>query len=334
MGEFDYFCRVRTIAQHIEYLLLHHDCVVVPGLGSFMIDENSACYDSARGEFLPPVRRLCFNPEVRHNDAMLVSSISRGDGVSSEKARRILETGISALNHQLSLYGEAPLDGLGLLVKQETSEYPAFEPYDDSLPMRRYSGLLPVSIMPLADDEVPANPDEVVSSPRQHAVIPLPLKIVASVAVILVALGILYSTTSLVKDPMLNYASLDTGLSFDYRKIQMDSADLESVSREIILNIAKPAEASSESMSHGKTAMDKSTKSTVASNHYFLVVASYPTKEGAERHIRYFDDDGLKIVEYKGNYRVYAAEAPSMEMAYSLVGEVSKSYPDVWVARQ
>ncbi len=329
VGVFEYFCNVKTIAQHIEYLLTVHDCVVVPGLGSFMTDDESACYDCASGVYRPPVRNIGFNPEVRHNDAMLISSISRADGVTPERARKILETEVSSLNHELSISGEASLGSLGLLTKSPSSEYPGFEPFDDSLPMRRFSGLDQIAVTPLntmTTEEVSAVP---APPAGRQLTIPMPLKIVASIAMVLVVLGILYSTTSLVKNPMLNYASLDTGLRFENVRMDVDSSDpdLESVSREIVLTIAMPPQEASQHTSH-----PKAQEANGGDAHYFLIVASYPTKSGAENHIRYSGDASLKIIEQSGNFRVYAASASTMEKAYSLVGSIAERYPDVWVA--
>ena len=66
---------------------MHHECVVVPGFGAFMLNHESARYDAKTQRFLPPSRTLGFNPEVRHNDALLLGSISRREGVSLENAR-------------------------------------------------------------------------------------------------------------------------------------------------------------------------------------------------------------------------------------------------------
>ena len=77
------------IAQHIEYLLLHHDCVVVPGLGAFIVNDENARYDSGSHSFMPPVRTVGFNPEVRHNDAMLIGGTHgsrNGSGGASSSA--------------------------------------------------------------------------------------------------------------------------------------------------------------------------------------------------------------------------------------------------------
>ena len=83
-----------TIVRHIEYLLEHNDCVVVPGFGAFIGNIQSAKEDTT-GQLLPPCRVLGFNNAITHNDGVLANSIMRRDGVSYEKAVSINDDGAS-----------------------------------------------------------------------------------------------------------------------------------------------------------------------------------------------------------------------------------------------
>lgn len=317
---------MNELALHIEYLLFRHNCVIVPGLGSFMTDDEPARYDYEAREFRPPHRSLCFNPEVRHNDAMLVSSISRRSSVTVESARHILENEVASLRHQLELNGEAPLGNLGLLVRGDTPEYPLFEPSDSSLPMRLFAGFRPLAVNSIVMAEESMQP--YVAEPQAKTInIPLPLKIVASVMFMLVALGILYSTTSLVGGEKMKFASLDTGLSSTVAAVVDVTPDSESLSHEIVLNIACPVD---EQTVANNTASARS----YSIGRYILVVASYQSYAQASRHIAYVGDSSLKIIEMDGNYRVYTASASSIEEARIAAERFSTRYPNVWVCRR
>lgn len=330
---------MKSIAQHIEYLLTVHDCVVVPGLGSFVTNDESARYDELNETYLPPVRSLAFNPEVRHNDAMLVSSISRADCISQEAARKQMEIEVSSINYQLKMSGEVSLGGLGMLKCGENSDFPVFEPYDDSLPMRIYEGLEPLNIKTLSsaleyaalEEEEGIKPavEKEIAVAKEPRIIPLPLKIVASIAVILVILGVIYSTTSLVKSPELNYASLDTGFSSDAFPASVDNEPEISVSREIVLNIAEP------NSPDAKGVAKIQGKHHVANNDpYLLIVASFKSRKLAQKHIAISGNHNMCIVEMDGNFRVYVAGAPTRNQAAKLAGKLSSHYPDVWVCRR
>lgn len=317
---------------------MRHDCVVVPGLGSFVTNEESARYDSARQLFLPPSRSIGFNPEVRHNDAMLIGSVSRTRGVTVDAARQQVETEVASLRHQLQLAGEVPVGKLGMLYRGENPEYPRFEPSEDSLPARRFDGLCPLSISPIQTEEVEEAGHVEIS--HRTVSIPLPLKIVASVIVVMVALGVLYSTTSLVRGPRMNYASLDTGLSSAViPAVNAEPAVSEILSREILLNIAQPDP--EKGMAYADVRLNNavasgSTVSTVSDKpgRYILVVGSFPSRTSAERHIRGMGDNSLRIIEMDGNFRVYAASASNINAARSLADSLSEKYASVWVCRR
>lgn len=318
------------IAQHIEYLLLYHDCVVVPGFGAFMINRESARYDAVSGLYLPPSSALGFNPEVRHNDALLIGSISRREGVTIDSARASLDTVIASLLHQLRTCGELPFGSLGVFTSGESDEAPVFVPSLESLPVRIYDGLHPLTVNPLVPDNVE---DIQLEMQRPAVVIPLPLKVVASIIAIIVSLGILYSTTSLVNGPRVSFASLDTGISSHIERV-LDSS--LSVSRVIMLNIAIPAEkkeVSAESSIVGDTTAERKIVDNTP-ERYLLVVGSFPSMKAASRHISNVGDENLRVIEMDGNFRIYAASASRIDDARTLAHTLSERYPNVWVCRR
>ena len=62
---------------HIEYLLLRHDCVIVPGLGAFIATASPALIDVVKGPMLPPRRSVMVNQAVTTADGLLPNSIGR-----------------------------------------------------------------------------------------------------------------------------------------------------------------------------------------------------------------------------------------------------------------
>lgn len=330
------------IARHIEFLLLHHDCVVVPGFGAFMINDEGARYDAERHCFLPPSRTVGFNPEVRHNDALLTGSISRREGISLEAARSVLDTSVASLNHQLQLCGEVQFGNLGSFSAGVSHDAPVFAPSEWSLPVRRYECLAPIEVMPLVDETEDECFDSEEAATRRQAVFPAPLKFVASIIAIMVGLGILYSTTSLVQSPRLNFASLDTGIGSRIENRAVDTSELAgSLSREILLNIAMPEdeECSLPTETPAKadavnTCVNTKPAESAIPGRYIIVVGSFPSKRAAERHIAHVDDNSLRIIEMEGNYRVYASSASNISDARRLAESITATYPTAWVCRR
>ena len=58
------------LSKHIEVLLLENDCVIVPGLGGFIAHKRQAAYSIQKGEFMPPLRTIGFNPQLIMNDGL------------------------------------------------------------------------------------------------------------------------------------------------------------------------------------------------------------------------------------------------------------------------
>ena len=60
------------LAQHIEALLLENDCVIIPGFGGFVAHLTPAVSVEEGNVFIPPIRTIGFNPQLRLNDGLLV----------------------------------------------------------------------------------------------------------------------------------------------------------------------------------------------------------------------------------------------------------------------
>ena len=56
---------------HIERLLLVHDCVIIPGVGGFVLQTLSAKYQEKDHLFCPESKEIVFNPMLKHNDGLL-----------------------------------------------------------------------------------------------------------------------------------------------------------------------------------------------------------------------------------------------------------------------
>lgn len=119
------------LALHIEYLLLRHDCVVVPGCGAFINVYHSALEHPDSGVISPMTNEVRFNPALTHDDGMLSNSYSRRERVSYAEGREMVRTSVSNLRDALSLDGEVAIGRLGNLqmdAEQNISFHPVSTP--------------------------------------------------------------------------------------------------------------------------------------------------------------------------------------------------------------
>ena len=158
------FALVIEISRHIEILLLSNDCVIVPGLGGFMAHHVQAHFEEEENSFLPPLRTLGFNPQLKMNDSLLVQSYIEAYDISYPEALKRIEDEVSELTQHIHNEGEYELTGIGTLSMNSDGNY-VFTPCE--------AGILTPSLYALSSFEFPRlvkkTPAELlaVSTPQQ-----------------------------------------------------------------------------------------------------------------------------------------------------------------------
>lgn len=153
------------LERHIEILLLSNDCVIVPELGGFMTHHVDARYDEHDGMFVPPIRTLGFNPQLKMNDSLLVQSYIEAYDISYPEALRRIEEEVSELHGHLETEGTYVLNGIGELRLNEEGSL-EFEPCE--------SGILTPALYGLSSFEMRPLFQEKDKNPRQEGPTALP----------------------------------------------------------------------------------------------------------------------------------------------------------------
>lgn len=142
------FARVIELDRHIEVLLLSNDCVIVPDLGGFMAHHVDARYDDGDGMFVPPIRTLGFNPQLRMNDSMLVQSYIETYDISYPEALRRIEAEVTELRGHLETDGSYELTDIGIL-RLNAEGHIEFEPCEAGILTPELYGLSSFEMAPL-----------------------------------------------------------------------------------------------------------------------------------------------------------------------------------------
>ena len=140
------FAPVIELDRHIEILLLSNDCVIVPDLGGFMAHHVDARYDEQDGMFVPPIRTLGFNPQLRLNDSLLAQSYVEAYDISYPEAVRRIEDEVNELRQHLETEGQYELNDIGVLSLNEEGNL-TFEPCE--------AGILTPELYGLGSFEMP-----------------------------------------------------------------------------------------------------------------------------------------------------------------------------------
>ncbi len=132
---------------HLAYLLTKHECITLPGLGAFVVQPVINSGLQIGGIFTAPGHTLSFNPELKHNDGLLVSSIMKAQQITYNEANLYIGRFVEELSLLLKSSKDVHIPGIGILRMPENKIL--FLPEETlSCNVRSY-GLKPVFMNPL-----------------------------------------------------------------------------------------------------------------------------------------------------------------------------------------
>lgn len=347
---------MENLILHIEYLLLHHDCVVVPGFGAFINVRQSAYYDEMSDLWYPMTREVRFNMAVRHDDGLLVNSIARKEQISFQDGRELLRKSLSRLSENLDADGEVTMGQLGIL--RTDGETISFIPRCTASRMAEMMGYLPATTrrqesISASDATISESEDASFVTPgdttpestattrefdtRRNYYIPIN-KIFARTAACLllvsaVALSvILPATDRRHRDQASVVPSVETILT-----VASESSHIEKTApTQKAPNAATAEAATAEAATHDKATNDieaKAHKSEEAKYH--LIVATFRTAEESEKYIRSHSESEytLYAVNTSSMSRVSARSSDSRDALLKLLNspEFSQEFSQAWI---
>ena len=105
-----------SMIEHIEYLMLSNDCVVVPGFGAFIAQYTSSHNGAQNSTFTSPKRSISFNASINHNDGLLANSIAKKASIPYAEALKQIEKSTTICRQALSDGSEVPFGRLGFFI--------------------------------------------------------------------------------------------------------------------------------------------------------------------------------------------------------------------------
>ena len=292
------------LVRHIEYLLLHNDDVFIPGLGRFTVLCDEAKIQSGGTSFLPPVRKVAFESVATGDSGLLVRSVMRAGFISWDEAVEAIAEEVESVYKHLEQGGDYGFGRLGRLVLVNGNV--CFQPQENNSIENPRFGFTPLEI-----------------TPREEA---------AAIIVFLLMLSKPINTP----DTTANYAGLLSAELFGQADTTTDETivnDFESVLGidEMPDTIAAGEENVLETAVH-----DIET----ARNTYYIIVASLPSKQMAEKQIECFHRQGvstdLQIYETARKSRLYVASFDDFDEArryHSRLVQEQPLFANAWIMR-
>jgi cell division septation protein DedD len=109
-----------SLTQHIEYLMMQGDCVVVPGWGALVASHVPST--STQNSINRPSRLIAFNPSIAHNDGLLAMSVARRHNISYDEACKVIADNVTVFRRQLATGSELPFGRLGFFKNDDNSK--------------------------------------------------------------------------------------------------------------------------------------------------------------------------------------------------------------------
>lgn len=137
------------IGDILEQALLLHDCVVLPTIGAFIVEQTPPLYDKDLNVITPAGQRISFNASLVDRDGILDSCYARTLGLSVRRARLVVDSDVTVIRHQLYQSGTLTIgSNLGTLMLQESGEL-LFTPVQERQGLRSIHsyGLYPQSCL-------------------------------------------------------------------------------------------------------------------------------------------------------------------------------------------
>lgn len=327
---------MNTVIRHIEYLVAHKECVIIPGIGAILATFENARIDKTKSVLLPPQRVYTFNKDISHNDGTLACSIARAESIRYELACRKMESEVEAMHHVLHTKGELDIGRIGTLHYDRNEGTIQFQPSAGSQSVCANVWLpaikLGSKISYVTNDRQAPSP-RIKKSPIKNYQGTILKRLSRAVAAIAFVAGICFLATLLPAGH--NDEAMKASLAPEFSSSAFeDNIEVATESLSIIASdkykdyseIDDEAAISIESVQ----ANTKKASSEPHKRHY-IVVATVHTNEEADRFIAQHSGDELNKMPYKNLYIVYNSTSSDKAEAYTLCCEAVKKYPGAWI---
>lgn len=105
------------IKEYIKELLLTNQGVIIPGLGGFVSEYEPAAFDLSENKFLPPSKKISFNPDYTYQDNLLSEYIGEKELIDLSEAKKQIEDFVKDSKFKLKKGETIHFEGIGSLSK-------------------------------------------------------------------------------------------------------------------------------------------------------------------------------------------------------------------------
>jgi hypothetical protein len=158
-----------NLGHHISDLLYHHDCVIVPDLGGFVANAQSASISVQAHTVAPPSKQIGFNQNLIQNDGLLANALVQKEGLEYNEAVQQLLAKARQYKDDLKQGRRVELLKVGVLYRDRSGNV-RFVPNEDENHLKTSFGLGKLYLVPIGTEVAPV---EVVVEEKVTPVVPI-----------------------------------------------------------------------------------------------------------------------------------------------------------------
>ena len=306
--------------EHIEYLMLSNDCVVVPGFGAFIAQYTSSNNCAQNSTFTSPKRSISFNASINHNDGLLATSIAKKALIPYAEALKQIEKSTTICRQALSDGSEVPFGRLGFFISNGEGHI-EFIPFHHELANDDFFGLQSFSFPTLAERNAQVATEETVSETYSEPEINIgrrnwfshkAVQIAASI-VMLVCLTFALSTPIIVDKPTHQLATLN---------VPTPTMPKHKVVKTEEISLQKQVEAASEK------------KEANSNGRYAIIICSLKKQSQVAQYFQENKDiNPANVIKKNGYYMIYFNRGDNYQELVKEAKQMPKPYTEFWITQ-
>ena len=303
------------LAKHIAFLLRHHDCLIVPGLGGFVVQESHAARQADIYTFAPPGRIVSFNQELKHNDGLLIESYMRALKANYQDARLRVEADIEAMLSSLKESRSVSIKGVGI-ISINNEGLIDFQRNTGVLLNAAHYGLPEVRLLPLQQlkREAAPTPKQAADSESIYFRVNRALlrNVAAAAAIITLVLCISIPVNTPINSEQMTAGFLPTFTPITVVNETTAEQPVTAATQEVENEVTEPAQTVQ------PTALIEQPEVKPQGAYYYIIVASCPDAASAKSEVSRLKNKGFEtagVVTGGGRSRIYSAKFATKQEA-------------------
>ncbi len=136
-----------NIESYIADLLYEHQCVVLPGVGGFVVNQQTAQIDPINHTIYPPSKVVSFNPNLKNNDGLLTKYVADNECIPYTTSSDIVSAYCNDICTSLKEQKVVQIEDVGTLSQIESGLID-FMPSDVNFDLQSY-GMQPLDCFPI-----------------------------------------------------------------------------------------------------------------------------------------------------------------------------------------